>query len=480
MQTKIGLGRMLKHLTISTANADPDMSHQFRVATAFFVVVVFMTSGFAQDAKRRSVLFVAVDDLNHWMGHLGRNSQTITPNFDRLATMGVSFSKSYCAAPACNPSRAALMSGMRPSTTGVYFNSDDHRPHIDSNLTLNAHFRNNGYRVLGAGKIYHGSYGNGPHWDQFAKRKSTASKGSFIEKNIGGIRWAQLKGGDDVVSDYHTVSYCIQQLKQKHDKPLFLACGIFRPHMPWSVPKKYFEMHPIDGIELPPYRKDDLSDIPMSGVRMAKPTGDHRNITEAGVWKEAVQAYLASVTYADAQLGRLLDALEESTYHDEIAIVLWSDHGWHLGEKSHWRKFALWEESTRTALIWVVPGMTPQNVICKRTVDLMSVYPTLCELAAMETPQHCDGRSIVPLLRDPNREWDHPAITTYGFQNHSVRTEGMRYTRYEDGGEELYDEVNDPYEWKNLAEDANYFDLKEGMKQYLPRTNKPRVEKSGK
>ncbi len=196
------------------------------------VALVFTGRATAQSPKP-NVLFIAVDDLNHWIGHLGRNPQTITPNLDRLADMGVSFSHAYCAAPACNPSRAALMSGMRPSTTGIYHNPDDWRPHVASEQTLNSYFRANGYRVVGAGKIYHGSFPRPSDWDDYFKPKATNDKGAYVKEDIGGIRRAQLKGDDDAVGDYQTVSHCIDQLNAKHDKPFFIACGIFRPHMPW-------------------------------------------------------------------------------------------------------------------------------------------------------------------------------------------------------------------------------------------------------
>lgn len=421
-----------------------------------------------------NVLFIAVDDLNHWIGHLGRNPQTITPNLDRLAARGVSFARAYCAAPACNPSRAALMSGVRPSTSGVYFNGDDYRPHLPQERMLNAHFRANGYRVVGAGKIYHGRYGIGTEWDDYLERKSDEAV-AIVSKNVGGIRWAQLKGDDSVVNDYATVSYCIEQLQASHEKPFFIACGIFRPHMPWSVPKKYFDLHPLDQIKLPPFRADDLDDVPPGGVKMARPEGDHKRITDAGVWKEAIQAYLASVTYADGQLGRLLDALDASSVGDNTIVVLWGDHGWHLGEKSHWRKFALWEEATRAPLMWVVPHKTPSGVVCESTVDFMSIYPTLCELTGLPTPAHCEGVSIAPLLEHPDTPWDRPALTTHGRNRHAVRSASHRYIRYDDGGEELYDETNDPYEWTNLAGAHQHAADVARLKKWLPQRNVPQV-----
>ena len=226
-------------------------------------------------AATPNVLFIAIDDLNHWVGHLNRNAQTITPNLDRLASWGVSFERAYCAAPACNPSRAALMSGMRPSTTGIYHNSNDYRPHIESSKTLNVHFRDHGYKVIGAGKIYHGRFERPKDWSQYFKPKNVPKKGVFSESDYNGVRWSILKGGDETVGDTQTVSFCIQQLKAKQSQPLFLACGIFRPHMPWSVPKKYYDLHPLAEIQLPPYREDDLNDIPEAGQKTAKPGGDH-------------------------------------------------------------------------------------------------------------------------------------------------------------------------------------------------------------
>lgn len=427
----------------------------------------------AEEASRPNVLFIAVDDLNHWIGHLKRNPQAITPNLDRLAKMGVSFSHAYCAAPACNPSRAALMSGMRPYTTGVYHNPDDYRPHIRPDQTLNSHFRSNGYHTVGAGKIYHGGGGRKEEWDDFGAQTKPKGLGAFSKNGAGGITWSKLKGGDDVVKDYHTVSYAIDRLNEQHDRPLFLACGIFRPHMPWSVPKKYFDMHPLEAIELPPHIDDDLADVPSAGVKMAKPDGDHAKVTKKHLWREAIQAYLASITYADTQLGRLLDAFEQSQFRDNTIIVLWGDHGWHLGEKQHWRKFALWEEATRTPLMWVAPGVTPKGTICERTVDFMSIYPTLCELAGLQVPDHCDGVSITALLRDPSAEWDRPAITTHGYNRHAVRSSGFRYIRYDDGSEELYDERSDPYEWKNIATDPAQAGTIAKLKKWIPAQETP-------
>jgi arylsulfatase A-like enzyme len=237
------------------------------------------------------------------------------------------------------------------------------------------------------------------------------------------------------------------------------------------VPKKYYDLFPLDTIELPPTQKDDLKDVPEGGLAMAKPKGDHATMLASGRWKEAVQAYLAAIAYCDAQVGRLLDAYESSPHKADTVVVFWGDHGWHLGEKEHWRKFALWEEATRMPFVWVGPGVTKPGGVCDRTVDLMSVYPTLCDLCDLPKPSHVEGESLVPLLRDPKAAWDKPAITTFHRNNHAVRTERWRYIRYADGGEELYDHAADQYEWTNLAADPKHGDAKAELAKLLPKTN---------
>jgi len=421
-----------------------------------------------------NVLFIAIDDLNHWVGYLGRNAQTRTPNIDRLAARGVWFTRSYCAAPVCNPSRAALMSGLRPSTSGVYENNNDWRRAIPEDLPLTTTFRKAGYYVCGAGKIYHESHKRRSEWDDYLENagrdpEPTGSTG------VGGIRFAPLDCGDEDLREWKIVEYGIEQLEKKHDKPLFLAVGLHKPHMPWNVPRKYYDLHPLDKIELAPYREDDLKDLPTAGVRMARPEGDHAAILESGRWKEAVQGYLAAISYCDAMVGRLLDAFDKSAYATNTIICFWGDHGWHLGEKQHWRKFALWEEATRSPLVWVVPGLTKANSRCDRTVDFMSIYPTLTDLCGLPTPKHVQGESIRALLADPKAAWDKPAITTYKYMNHSVRTENWRYIRYADGGEELYDEGKDPYEWTNLAGKSTFDSKRAELGKWLPKENKPDI-----
>ena len=444
----------------------------------FCLAIVAASRGLAagEHPPKPNVLFIAIDDLRDWVGYLGRHRQTLTPNLDKLAARGVAFTRSYCAAPVCNPSRAALMSGLRPSTTGVYSNGQDWRKVVGEELPLTAAFRKAGYFVCGAGKIYHESYARRSEWDDYLAKPERDPEPSG-NTGVGGIKFAPLDAKDSDLREWKIVDYAIAQLARKHEKPLFLACGLHKPHMPWNVPRKYFDLHPLESIELPPHRAGDLEDIPAAGLAMANPGGDHARMLASGRWKEAVQAYLAAISYADAMIGRLIDALDQSAYRDNTIVVLWSDHGWHLGEKEHWRKFALWEEATRSPLIWVVPGLTKPGGVCERTVDLMSIYPTLMDLCGLPKPAHVQGESIRPLLAEPKAVWNQPALTTHGRGNHAVRNERWRYIRYEDGSEELYDEKSDPNEWTNLAGKAEFASQKAELAAFLPVKNAPGAER---
>ncbi|MGN6543525.1 MAG: sulfatase [Aureliella sp.] len=439
-------------------------------------------AGAQEKTSRPNVLFIAVDDLNHWVGHLGRNPQTKTPNIDRLAKRGVTFTNAHCAAPICNPSRTALLSGRRPSSTGVYDNNHPFTAAVTAEESLVTHFNNAGYETLGMGKLWHGGLGFPSQWTSTgsATRGRDQGKAKVIDRSIGGIQFGIVEGDDSAVSDTQIADYGIAELGKQHAQPFFLTVGFHKPHMPWNIPRKYFDMHPLDEIELPPVQAGDLDDVPPAGVKVAHASGDHQRVLESGRWKEAVQAYLAAISYLDGQVGRVLDALDKSDYRDNTIICLWGDHGWHLGEKEHWRKFALWEEATRAPLIWIAPGTTQPGGVCTRPVDFMSIYPTLCELADIPKPEHLEGSSIRPLLADPQAEWSGVAVTTHGFQNHAVRTARWRYIRYADGGEELYDHQSDPYEWKNLADDPQHAKLKAELASHFPKVNRPAIKTEGK
>jgi arylsulfatase A-like enzyme len=431
---------------------------------------------------KRNILFIAIDDLNDWIGCLRGHPNTITPNLDRLAAAGVNFTSAHCAAPLCNPARAAMLTGRRPSSSGVYTNNQPyHGSKVLSNVvTMNQHFKNNGYLTLGCGKIYHniqGAFADNKGWDNYGKVRDSLKLPSDPPLAGGAAQahfdWGPTTTGDDAMLDYQTADWIGRELQQKREQPMFLACGFAKPHLPWYVPKKYFDMHPLDSIVLPVVKEDDLEDVPEIGRRFARASGDHRRVTEAGQWKKGVQAYLASITFADAMVGRVLQALESGPNAQNTIIVLWSDHGWHLGEKLHWRKFTLWERSTRNVLMCVAPGVTRPNTVCDRTVSMMDVYPTLMELSGLKAPGPQDGESLVRLLKDVRAPRKTPAVTTYFFGNHAVRTAQWRYIRYNDGTEELYDRAKDPNEWTNIAAKPESAPVKKDLARWLPTHNEP-------
>ncbi len=464
-----------------------------RVTAALAVLAVgapALVAGENPAAQKPNVLFIAIDDLRDWVGYLG-NKQVQTPNLDRFSMRGVHFTNSHCASPCCNPSRTALLTGLRPGQSGVYNNNDDWRAIVPAGtVTLPLHFKNHGYYVAGAGKIYHGGPGGFNRltdWDDYQSERGLGNeddpapkgrkKGKAQSKEgwdgVGGIRFGPLECDDQDMVDYQSVSYILAKLAQPQDKPFFFACGLHKPHMPWSVPKKYYDLYPLDKIELPQVLEHDLDDVPPAGIAMAKPEGDHAAILSSGRWKEAVQAYLATITFCDAMVGRLIEGLDKSAYKENTIICLWSDHGWHLGEKEHWRKFALWEHATRAPYIWVVPGVTQPGGVCRRTVDYMQIYPTLCDLAGLPVPEQVQGESIRTLLTTPDAPWDKPAITTWLYNNHSVRSEDWRYIRYANGDEELYHNAADPLEWTNLADKPEYAAQKAALAKWLPTVNNP-------
>lgn len=435
-----------------------------------------------EEAKKQSynVLFIAVDDLNDWVGCLGGHPQAITPNLDRLAERGMLFTQAYCAAPACNPSRAALMTGIRPSTSGVYLNSQPWResPVLKEAVTIPQHFSAHGYRAAGSGKIFHDRFRDPQSWNDYwpALDRQRPDDPMPAGRPLNGISrtahfdWGPLSDTASVMGDEQVTNWVSRQLAQPHDKPFFLACGIYRPHLPWYVPPKYFEPFSLEEIQLPRVLENDLADLPAGGVKMARQR-DHENVTKYGQWKPAVQGYLASIHFADDMLGKVIDALDQSEYADSTIIVLWADHGWSLGQKEHWRKFALWENTNHVPLIVIAPGVTKAGQRCNTPVNLLDIYPTLNELCGLPSRPELEGQSLVPLLKDPAAAWDRPSLSTHGRNNHSLRDARWRYIRYEDGGEELYDHENDPLEWTNLADDPQYVTVKQGFQKWLPEKN---------
>ena len=416
---------------------------------------------------RPNVLFLAVDDLNDWVGALGGHPQTVTPNMDRLAGRGVTFQRAYCQAPMCNPSRASLMTGLRPSTTGIYRNGDVWRDGAAGAVTLPQHFMRNGYAVLGGGKIFHGTQNEAASWQAYYNFEGFLHPPKTPVNGIpkaGHFDWSPLDVKDEDTADTRLAMWAGDFLRREHKQAFFLACGFYRPHLPWYAPRAYFEKFPEDSIQLPVVLENDLADVPKSAIRSLR---DHDNVTSTKQWKRAVASYLACIHYADANIGRVLEALAAGPNRGNTIVVLWSDHGWQLGEKQQWRKFTLWERSCRAVLSIAAPAVSRPGGRCGRTVELLDLYPTLIDLCGLPPRNELEGRSLRPLLEEPDAPWDKPAITSDGPDKVSVRTERWRYSRFPDG-EELYDHDADPHEWHNLAAKPEYATFKRELAALLP------------
>ena len=471
------------------------MSKSRLIFLLVLIISVFIRPAIGEE--KPNVLMIIVDDLNDWVGPLAGHPQVKTPNFDRLAARGLTFTNAYTAAPTCHASRLALMSGLRPSTTGIYTNGPDWRPieYFKSVKMLPALFRGNGYRTAGAGKIFHAhSYSdsalagfNDPDsWDEFypsinqqmpddlypVQRPKNGNPGgaAFI-----GFDWYGLTAEDHAMSDGQVTDWAIKELTRQHETPIFTAVGIYRPHLPWYVPKKYFDMYPLDEVMIPEVPADDLNDVPKVAHTAAMQSRKiHGWVVTEDKWQDAVRAYLASISFADAMIGRVLDALDRSGHAEDTIVILMSDHGWNLGHKLRWRKMELWRQATHVPLIIAAPGITSPGTRTDAAVSLLDLYPTLVDLAGLPSPpQKIEGHSLLPLLKKPDSDWNHVAVTTWRFMNHAVQEGNYRYIRYKEGEEELYDHNTDPNEWHNLASDENYRQIIKRLASKLPRVNEP-------
>lgn len=423
--------------------------------------------------SRPNVLFIVIDDLNDWVGCLGGNPDSLTPNMDRLAAKGTLFRNAYASSPLCGPSRAAFLSGMRASTTGLYdnlSNFEDHQILLDYE-NLPQFLRRRGYLAYGAGKVFHGYYPQ--YWDDSIDKGGRLYQAGEPKKNgldIPGIfDWGALDVPDEQMDDYRMAQFAIDKLSQEHEKPFFLACGIYLPHVPYYAPRAYFDKFPLDKLSMPVVKADDTADLPKEAIKVINPKYTEF-IDKCGQdkLKEAVQAYLACVNFADAQVGRVLDALEQSPYAHNTIVVLLGDNGLHFGEKNKWHKDSLWAESSRVPFMIYDPRKNRNGKLCDRVVSLLDIYPTLAELTNSLPPSNLEGRSIVPLLEYPYRKWDYPAITNRRKDQTAVRTEKWCYIRYQDGTEELYDYETDRFEWYNLASDGKYTNIKTKLAAYIP------------
>jgi arylsulfatase A-like enzyme len=466
----------------------------------YFIIIGILTFILSQSCKpqeiidtnkeKPNVLFISIDDLNDWIEPLGGHPQALTPNISSFSEEASNFIHAYCASPGCNPSRGAILTGLNTYTTGLYSNYQDWReiPLMMEGPTLNSYFKDNGYYTAGAGKIYHYDQTDTLGWDDYFPSKSKPMPMEYFPKetpvNMPVFKymyrmfdWGPLDIDDKQTPDYQSVNYIQSQLAMKHEKPFFLACGIYRPHVPWYVPQKYFDLFPLDSIELPKLIEEDLNDISeFAKNEIVERGGDyHKHVVEAKQWRKAIQGYLASMAFADAMLGELLNALKNSDYADNTVIVLWSDHGWQLGEKRHWRKFALWENVNRSVLMIKAPEgsdhlssqQIPGNVTS--LVSLVDIYPTLLDLCGLPKLEQLDGKSLLPFIQNSELSVDRPVITTYDYGSYSVRFKNWHLIKYIDESEELYNLDEDPEEWYNLAEKADLTNVLVELRGFIPK-----------
>ncbi|MEM8910934.1 MAG: sulfatase [Planctomycetota bacterium] len=449
----------------------------FSFLAAFAFLSVTVLPGLTASDPPKNVLLLIVDDLNTWLleDPLRYSGKVVAPNIQRLASQGVLFHNAYTASPVCSPSRTAFLSGVAPWKSGVSRNGvkvGDSKA-LSGVPSLFKTFQNQGYWIAKFGKVSHG-YDTGVTYDVSMNHKRTppppgaplngiarSASGKLTERD-----WGATHLDENEMSDPRLADAAIEAIQRKHDRPFFIACGLFHPHYPWYVPQKYLDMYPLDEIALPPIKADDLDDVPEYGQSLVSLGWDHR-IQDNGLAKEAIRGYLASVSFSDAHMGRVLKALDESPHRDDTIVVLISDHGFHLGEKQQWTKATLWEQATDSVMMWRVPGVTRSNQVCTRPVSLMDIYPTLVDLIGIEKPTHLDGHTLMPLLTDVRAPRPEPAITVYD-GHMSVRTENARFIRYWDGTTELYDRTTDPQEWVNQTDNPALADLKINLASYLP------------
>ena len=445
-------------------------------------LLVVLGSAFA--TEKPNVLFIAIDDQNDWIGYIGGHPDAKTPHIDALAKRGTAFTNAHCQSPLCNPSRTSLMTSQRPGTTGIYGLAPWIRnvPELADLETLPQYLMRHGYTTYTAGKIYHG--GNGRRWKKSEKKEwdhigPGASGKPFPPKKLVNtpqphklVDWGVFPHKDEDKGDWTVATWTVEQLDQMpKDEPFFLSCGFFLPHVPCYTTQKWYDMHADSRV--PVIQRDDRKDTPRFSWYMHWKLPEPRLefLEDANEWENLTRSYLACTTFVDSQVKRVMDALERNGFWENTVIVLWSDHGWHIGEKAITGKNTLWDDGTRVPLIFAGPGVTPEQK-CGKPAELLDIYPTLVDLCGLPKKEGLEGISLMPQLADANAERVQPAITTHNHDNHGIRSENWRYIIYADGTEELYDMRKDPNEWTNLAGDEKYAEIIAEHRKFIPKVNK--------
>lgn len=452
----------------------------FRCITSTFTLFLLLAGYSAAD--KPNILFIAIDDQNDWFGCLEGHPQVQTPHIDRLASRGTLFRNAHCQSPLCNSSRTSLMTGLRPTTTGIYGLSPWFRnvKEFADVVSLPQYLSRHGYRTYSTGKIYHGGNGRKKTDREFDELGPAAGVGVWPESKLVDtpakhklVDWGVFPHKDEDKGDWKVASWAVEQLDKKPTEPFFLSCGFFLPHVPCYATQKWFDLYPEETLQLPPYLAGDRDDTPRFSwyLHWKLPEPRLKFLEDEGQWKNLVRSYLACTSFVDSQVGRVLEALDRNGLRENTIVVLWSDHGWHLGEKAITGKNTLWDRSTRVPLIFAGPGVSG-SAVCSKPAELLDMYPTLLELCNLPPNQDLEGVSLMPQLLDAHAKKARPAITTHNHDNHGIRTEKYRYITYADGSEEFYDMQQDPNEWHNLIDDSAYASQVAEHRKWIPPNNR--------
>ena len=458
-----------------------------------------------------NIIFISIDDLNDWVGFLG-HQQAITPHMDKLAARGYSFINAHCPAPVCGPSRTAILTGMQPVTLGIYDNNIKFSRDLPKVISLPEHFRKNNYKVFGVGKLFHGGTSNVPKtaFDEYGGKKGSAApftssdlqnskqnpfhtvnkSGKIFKLPLNGIPadrywnkahtfdWGAVDLPDSLFSDRKSVDWAIEKIDQIGDEPFLLSVGFERPHQPLFNPKRFHDLYPLKSIRLPDVPKEDLEDLPHRAKQLAlypQTSGRHESVIKFGQWENAVASYLASVSFVDDLIGDLVKALDDRNLIEKTWIVLWSDHGWHLGEKQHWGKATGWFRSTRVPFLIVPPHGNPRYKKSKKVnhmVNLLDLAPTMADIAGIPHQNKWEGRSLMPILDQKVEDWEGFTITTFSIGSHTVSTPNWQLISYFDGSFELYDLTNDYHQLNNIADLPSSLGIIDKLKKNIPEENR--------
>lgn len=456
------------------------MKNSQTILFSLLAYICFLVPSQVWAENKPNVLMLIVDDLNDWVGVLGGHPQVKTPNIDRLAARGTTFLNAHCNSPLCNPSRTSFMTGLRPSTTGVYGLAPWFREAepLKNLVTLPQYFSSAGYTSYTGGKVYHGKYKakqGSTEFDVVGKvERHLGNKTKRVQTVYGGkgMDWGLYEHKDSDARDWKVADWAVEALGSMESKPFFMTVGFSLPHVPLFTTQKWLDMYPENEVVLPVMKDDDRDDTPRFSwyLHWKLPEPRRKFLIDNDEERKIVQAYLASVSFMDHQVGRVLDALEKNELADNTIIIFLSDHGYHLGEKEITGKNTLWEESTRIPLIISGPGM-PKGGRCEEPAELIDVYPTLVEAARLNEKKGLDGISLMPQIKNPSKQRLRPAITTHNHDNHSVCTKEWRFIQYADGSKELYHKQKDPHEFKNLVSDPEYANIIKKLSKWLPKKN---------